>query len=203
MRDAISQDRLLVKRLLKGDRPAFDQFFADQFPRIYRFVLSRSGGDHDLAEELAQETLCRSLEKLKAWRGEAGLTTWLFTISRNLMTDRLRSPAGRVVSFGPADPPPEIRAALESLDAAVEDPENAGMSAQLKLTVQAALDYLPARQAQVLSLKYLRDHPVSQIAAHLKITEKAVESLLSRGRAGFRDAFNELAGAAGQARETP
>lgn len=190
MTSLVNEDRLLIKRLLKGDEQAFARFFADQFPRVYRFALSRTRGDQALAEEVAQETLCRAMEKLSGWRGEAGLTSWLFTICRNLLSDRFRGPAGRTRNFFVPDDDPEISAALESLESAqADDPERSGMAAELRLAVQAALDYLPSRQARALRLKYFEGSSVRELAQVMELTEKAAESLLSRARRDFREAF--------------
>jgi RNA polymerase sigma-70 factor (ECF subfamily) len=189
----ITADEFLIKRLLKGDAGAFDQFFDDFFPRVFRFALTRVGGNQDLAEELAQATLCKALENLKNWRGEAALTTWLFTICRNLLTDMNRGPRGRVASFGHADDFAEVRAALESLESSLSvTPEQHSLAGELKHFVQLTLDYLPPQYATALRLKYLQGLSVNQIADHLQMTSKAAESLLTRARGAFRDGFGEM-----------
>lgn len=190
----ISADQFLVRRLLKGDQGAFNEFFEDFFPRVYRFALSRVGGDEDLAEELAQSTLCKAMESLKKWRGEAALTTWLFTICRNQLLDMKRGPRGRVATFGQPDDFSEVRAALESLESAeTVSPEHQSLAGELKHFVQLTLDYLPTDYATALRLKYLDGLSVVQIAEHLQLTPKAAESLLTRARGAFRDGFGELA----------
>ena len=40
-------DKALVRRLLSGDEAAFRHFFDGHFPRLYRFALKRTDGDHD------------------------------------------------------------------------------------------------------------------------------------------------------------
>ena len=48
----IVQDRDLAARVAGGDQAAFDMFFKEYFPRLFRFTLSRVGNDPDLAEEV-------------------------------------------------------------------------------------------------------------------------------------------------------
>lgn len=55
----------------------------------------------------------------------------------------------------------------------------------------AALAALPQSQRQALVLRYLDDFPVPEIAAALGRSTHAVESLLARGRAGFKRAYSE------------
>lgn len=64
-------DKTLVRRLLAGEEDAFALFFGTNFARLYRFALTRTDGDADAAEEVAQKTLIVALRKLHTFRGEA------------------------------------------------------------------------------------------------------------------------------------
>lgn len=183
-------DRELVRRMRDGDEAAFDQFFAGCFPRLFRFALARVG-DEAAAEDIVQASLVQAVRKLHTWRGEASLFTWICTICRREIADR----AGRAASQPTVpltDDHPEVRAALESLGASIEGPDAALEREDVGRLVQQALDYLPLRYAQVLQWKYLDDLPVADIAERLDSSSKAAESLLSRARAAFRDAFQSL-----------
>ena len=81
-------DLELVDRLLRGERAAFDAFFNEYYPKLYRFVKRRRPHDMAAAEDIAQATLCRALESLRGYRGEAALMTWLCTICRREMSAR-------------------------------------------------------------------------------------------------------------------
>ncbi|MEL7186788.1 MAG: sigma factor, partial [Pseudomonadota bacterium] len=82
-------DKRLVKKLLAGDERAFDQFFSENFARLYRFALVRLSDDPDAAREVAQTTLSLAVRKLKTYRGEAALFSWLCAICRNVTSDWL------------------------------------------------------------------------------------------------------------------
>ena len=81
-------DLELVERLLRGDARAFDEFFREYYPKLYRFVRRRVPEDPAAAEDLAQGTLCRALESLRGYRGEAALFTWLCTLCRRELAGR-------------------------------------------------------------------------------------------------------------------
>jgi len=83
-------DRDLVGRLLRGERAAFDEFFNEYYPKLYRFVKRRMPSDASACEDVAQATLCRALESLHGYRGEAALMTWLCTICRRELGARWR-----------------------------------------------------------------------------------------------------------------
>jgi DNA-directed RNA polymerase specialized sigma24 family protein len=87
---------------LAGDEPAFEEFFAAYFPRLFRFALPRVGGDEDAAEEATQAALVKAIEKLHTYRGEAALFTWLCAICRNeIVTIQRRTHREPASSFQP------------------------------------------------------------------------------------------------------
>ena len=86
---------------------------------------------------------------------------------------------------------PEIRAALDSLDA-LQQKETARL-------VQVVLDRLPARYGDALEWKYIEGLSVAEIGERLGIATKAAESVLARARAAFRDAFSAVQGLGAQA----
>ena len=187
------EDRQLVDRLLAGERDAFDEFFNEYYPKLYRFVKRRIPRDHATAEDIAQGAICRALQSLGSFRGEAALMTWLCTLCRREMSARWRDIRAFADGPGLVEDDPEIRAALESLLAGA-DPLQASTREQVRETIRTALDYLPAPYADVLEWKYVREMSVADIATRLGRSPKAAESLLTRARDAFREAFVLLHG---------
>jgi len=188
-------DREMVDRLLRGERTAFDQFFNEYYPKLFRFVRRRMPRDAAGAEDVAQATLCRALESLRGYRGEAALMTWLYTICRREMSARWQENRRYADAPALAEDDPQIRIALESLLAAEQgDPLLATDREQIGQSIRAALDYLPAPYADILEWKYVREMSVNDIATRLGRSAKATESLLTRARAAFREAFSLLRG---------
>src|SRR6476620_8291696 len=112
-----SADLDFARRLRSGDESAFEAFFAEYFPRVYRFARVRLGGDNDAAEEVAQATVTKALAKLSTYRGEAALFTWLCTFCRHEIAAHWR-PRGRDRAVvGLVEDDPEVAAALDSLSA--------------------------------------------------------------------------------------
>jgi RNA polymerase sigma-70 factor (ECF subfamily) len=190
-------DQELVQRLLRGDARAFDEFFNEYYPKLYRFVKRRMPRDASAAEDVAQATVCRALESLHTFRGEAALMTWLCTLCRREMSARWRDTRDFAIPAALSEDDPEIRAALESLLASESmDPVLLAGRAQVRETICAALDYLPAPYADILEWKYVSELSVAQIAQRLGRSVKATESLLTRAREAFRETFTLLRGGA-------
>lgn len=188
-------DQDLVTRLLRGDARAFDRFFHEYYPKLFRFVKRRLPDDPAAAEDMAQATLCRALESLHTFRGEAALMTWLCTLCRREMSARWRDAQPYAAATALVEDDPEVRAALESLlTAEGSDPLLLAGREQVRETIRVALDYLPAPYADILEWKYVRDMSVVEIARRLGRSAKATESLLTRAREAFRETFIVLRG---------
>ena len=180
-------ERELVRRMLGGDEGAFDEFFADYFPRLFRFAVTRLR-DPDAAEDIVQTSLMAAMRHLGSWRGEATLFTWLCTICRREIAAWQKRTARRVI-VSIEDDDRNLRAALDSIGAAAAAPDARLARADTGRIVQLTLDHLPPRYSRALEWKYLEELSVDDIAGRLQCTPKAAESLLTRARDAFRDAF--------------
>jgi RNA polymerase sigma-70 factor (ECF subfamily) len=185
------EDRELTARMSAGDEAAFDAF-AERFTRpLYRFALSRLGGDRDLTGDIVQTTLTRALTRIDTYRGEASLLTWLTACCRNeiRMLVRRRGTAPVAVELDAASLP--AAAVPRPPDGS---PESSLLSREAASLVHAALDAIPVHYARALEWKYLERLPVQAIAERLSLHPKAAESLLTRAREAFRRAYRELGG---------
>jgi RNA polymerase sigma-70 factor (ECF subfamily) len=187
------QELALVERMRAGDEGAFETFARVYIPGLLRFAQRRLEGDRELSREVVQSTVCKVIQSLESFRGDAALFTWLCACCRNEIALHHRRLSRR---------PREV--ALESAGAAadpVEVPDPAGDASpeeRLQQTetaevVHAALDVIPPSYARAVEWRYLEGLPVGEIASRLEISYKAAESLLARGRSAFREAYERLA----------
>jgi RNA polymerase sigma-70 factor (ECF subfamily) len=185
-------DFALARRLLAGDESAFEEFFADYFPRVYRFACVRLAGNEDAAEEVVQSTLIKAINKLHTYRGEAALLTWLCTFCRREIA-AWQEQSGKAVEVSLMDDHPGTRAVLDAIaDLSRDDPERELHRRELSRLVQGVLDQLPERYGDALEWKYIEGLPVLEIAQRLGLGYKAAESLLTRARQAFREGFGLL-----------
>lgn len=160
------------------DREAFGRLFSHFAPRLKSW-LARTGSTEEQAEELAQEALVTVWRKAALFDpAQAAVSTWVFTIARNLRVDaarrhRLDTAGDECFEFDllPGDDTP----AGEQLDAT-----------RLAQRVRVAMDRLPAEQAQVLRLSYYDDEPHARIAAELGIPLGTVKSRMRLAVAHLR-----------------
>jgi RNA polymerase sigma factor (sigma-70 family) len=150
------------------DRAAFGRLFQHFAPRLKSWLM-RTGSSDEQAEELAQEAMVTVWRKAALFNpAQAAVSTWIFTIARNLRVDAAR----RRQLDGAGD---------ESFEfdlLAAEQPGSDELLDASRLTarVRDALRQLPPEQAQVLRLSYYDDEPHARIAAELGIPLGTVKS---------------------------
>jgi RNA polymerase sigma-70 factor (ECF subfamily) len=196
---AMTDESELIRRMLAGEARAFDAFFESHFPRLYRFALPRLNGDVEATREVVQATLGKAMRKLADFRGEAALFTWLCQICRREIVDRLRVERRHSDHLVLIDDRPELRAAIESLEAPDEyDLVKSYGRAEVGRLVQSVLDRLPARYGDALEWKYVEGRSVEEIGQRLGIGHTAAQSLLARARVSFREALEKVFGSAAE-----
>jgi RNA polymerase sigma-70 factor, ECF subfamily len=192
----VTEDQELVQRMLAGEERAFVTFFETYFPRVYRFALPRLDRNEDAAREVVQGTLVKAMRKLADFRGEAALLTWLCQICRREIADHVRSRRRRTEKVVLIDDSPEVRAALELIEAPPgDDPLRLYDQGELRRLVHAVLDRLPGRYGEALDWKYVEGRSVEEIGDLLGIGHTAAQSLLARARVAFRDGLEAVFGA--------
>jgi len=190
---ASAEEQELIARMRGGDEEAFASFAASYLPALYRFALRRLGNDRELAQEIAQETVVKVIERFDSFRGEAALFTWICACCRNEIAGHFRRRARRPVEV-------ELRAEAESVMADVLPlaarrplgPEQRLIEIEHRELVHLALDRLPKRYAEAMEWRYVDELSVGEIAARWTCTYKAAESTLSRSRAAFLEVYLEL-----------
>jgi RNA polymerase sigma-70 factor (ECF subfamily) len=192
---AVTSDPQLIRRMLAGDERAFDAFFNAYFPRVYRFALPRLNGDVDATREVVQATLEKAMRKLESYRGESGLFTWICQICRNEIVDYIRA-RRRMRHVVLIDDEPELRAAIESIEAPEEfDLAKSYGRAESARIVRVVLDRLPSTYGDALEWKYIEGQSVEAIGKRLGIGTIAAQSLLARARRAFREGLEAVFGA--------
>jgi RNA polymerase sigma-70 factor, ECF subfamily len=153
---AEASDADLIQRAGAGDRAAFETLYRRYARAIFGLALRRLG-DRARAEDAVQETFTsvwRSARSYDPARGPGG--PWLYAVARNAIIDRSRA---RVET--PMEVPDE--AAVE------EGPPELAERSWVALRVHRALEELPEREREVLSLAYWSGLSQSEVAGFLGI----------------------------------
>ncbi len=180
-------DVALVERVKAGDVRAFESLHRRYYNRIYRLAFTRLGNTED-ASDVACNTFCRALKSLPNYqfRRTTSLYPWLHQIASNLVVDVVRDrPAGGMLSLD-AQAAEDVDSFLEYLPADGPSPQELVEREEVRAMVIAAIQKLPADQSRALSMRFLSDLSIREIAQALDRTEGAVKSLLHRALVGVR-----------------
>ncbi len=176
--DGGGRERGLRHAVLAGDELAWKILYDEAFPGLYRYVLWRCGGLRDPADEVVQETWLTAVRRLRSFDPAAGsFAAWLRGIAANLLRNHFRREYRRARRTQPLDVEP----------AAASENERREQAERVAL----ALGALPEHYESVLRAKYLEGQSVVAIAAARDESPKAVESLLTRARQAFREAYRQ------------
>jgi len=79
----------LIKDAKKGDHLAFAMLFRENYPFLVKYLMKITM-NLDTAEEIAQETMAKCVQKIHLYNGQSKFTTWLVSIATNTYIDQCR-----------------------------------------------------------------------------------------------------------------
>ena len=178
-------ERQLVDLVLRRDRKATARFVAEYADGVYAYVRHRLAPRADAVDDVVQDVFLAALDGLPRFAGTSGLRAWLLGIARHKVEDYYRR---------------QLRA-HESLDdgLAGDEPHDDGPlvdelidRGRLEARTQQVLRRLPEVYAVALLWRYWENRSVRDMANAAGKTEKAIERLLARARARFRQLWGQV-----------
>ena len=173
-------ERELIGRVLAGDPSAERAMYDAHVDRVFRLVF-RMSGDLDRAQDYTQETFIRAFERLREFRGEAALSTWLGSIAISITLNGLR----------------KVRRAMDR-EVTLDDSMLAGRldrvaEPDLKERLSRAIDDLPDGYRAVFVMHDVEGYTHQEIAASLGVHPGTSKAQLFRARARLREALADFA----------
>ncbi|PIR15404.1 MAG: RNA polymerase subunit sigma-24 [Elusimicrobia bacterium CG11_big_fil_rev_8_21_14_0_20_64_6] len=187
-------ERELIARSQQGDARAFTRLIGRYEDRIYRLAKHVCTGLPAEADDVYQDTFLTAFKKLKSFRGDAELGTWLYRIASNLCLMRRRKK--KAEPFVPLLDRPHDHddAAAHQYRDWSPTPEETANKKELVGKVAEALAKLPVEYRLILTLRDIEGLSTQETAKILKLSAAAVKSRLHRGRLFLRDEFERAFG---------
>ena len=170
-------DRFLVDAAKTGNEAALSELYALYFPRVYRYILARTGNSYD-AEDLTEEVFMKVLEAIERfeWR-EAPFSAWLFRIAHNAVISQRRKDGAR----GRSAPLTE-GLALDS-----QGPDELVENRLALRDIMDAAQKLPEAQRQVIALRFGAGLSVAETARAMNKGEGNVKVIQHKAIAKLRE----------------
>ena len=176
----------LITAVRRGDDRAFEELYARYRPRIGSYVLGMVG-DHQRAEDIAQEVFIAALRRLRATERPVAFKPWLYEIAKNACIDEFRR--SRRVREVPLESDGEeiqpARLIAHGADAVVEHKQRFD-------DLRGAFRGLSESHHRIIVMRELEGRSYTQIGESLGMTKPVVESTLFRARRKLGEEYEEL-----------
>ena len=158
---------------------AWRAFYDAYFGRLWRYLLVVAAGNEDAAREALQATLLRVTRHIKVFRDENSFWSWLTVLARSAFADETKK-RRRYFLF--------LDRFTRHTNVELDGADERQTDERLKSLLERHVALLPPDERNLVEQKYFARRAVREIADELHMTEKAVESKLSRVRKKLKDA---------------
>ena len=178
-----ASDVALMLRVRDGDLEAFETLVTRHQHSVVGTAAKMLGGAAD-AEDIGQQVFVRVWKHAARYQPSAKFTTWLMTITRNLVFNELRRRRRSQQVSMDADEGDTIR--HQFVDEQAAAPSEEMLDSELHEAIDAAIASLPEAQRLAIVLRRYEGMPYEEIAEVLKTSVPAVKSILFRARAELK-----------------
>jgi len=161
----------------------FEEIFDSYYPRIFRYILYRTGNP-DIAKDISAETFYKALNKINTYNSDRGsFSAWVYKIANNEINYYFRKKKYEPASYnaaieegGFAEPQAKVDIENEFIEVQEEMAKNKDF-----LQICEAIKNIPQIYQEVITLRFLENKKISEISMILDKKEGTIKSILSRG----------------------
>lgn len=183
---ADQSDQLLLRRIQRGDRQAFEWLIHRYERPLYNFAY-RFLSDADTAADICQQTFIQFYTHSGELHSEEALGPWLFRVARYRCLDEIRRQRTTAFSRFAAEADDEGLSPLDRLADAGPQPDDLAERDDLQRILQNAIAALPPKYREVVALRYAADLSFAEIGAVLGLPEATVKTQFHRAKPLLRD----------------
>ena len=184
--DGNEEDIALMARVARGDEEAFRLLVEKHQGAVIGTVAKMTNNSHE-SEDIAQQVFIRLWKSAKRYQPTAKFTTFLFTITRNLVFNASRRKSRRK-EHSLDEQEDDWHRSVED-PAATSRPDLTLANSELRTMVDQAIASLPEKQRLAVVLRRYENMPYDEIASVLELSVPAVKSQLFRARTALREAL--------------
>ena len=184
-------DITLMLSVKRGDEEAFQTLVERHQYRIVGTVAKMLGRETD-AEDIAQQVFVRVWQSASRYEPGAKFTTWLLTITRNLVFNEMRRRRRSKLVEMQTEEDEERFAQHE--DSTARSPSSLAQNAELQNAIADAIAALPESQRMAVILRRYEELSYEEIAEVLKTSVPSVKSLLFRARTELKERLKTFLG---------
>ena len=168
-------DDVYVHKTVEGDVEAFNELVNRHHTKIYGLAYRMLGNAED-AEDATQETFLEAYKSIKTFRFQSQFGTWLYRVGMNTCNQYIRKAKShnRMLNAYTEE------TAAQGMTEEREIPERMAIKTEQRKVIQAAIDRLPPKQREVVTLYYMQHLKYKEIAEVLNCSLGTVASRLNK-----------------------
>jgi RNA polymerase sigma-70 factor (ECF subfamily) len=184
-------DLVLVKRVQRGDKTAFDLLVRKYQHKVVKLVLRYVRNPAE-AEDIAQEAFIKAYRALPQFRGDSAFYTWMYRIAintaKNSLASRDRSPIAYDLDLNDPEESHSVQSRLQDPDT----PEGMALTEEIRGIVNSAIEGLPEELKTAIVLRELDGLSYEEIAAAMECPVGTVRSRIFRAREAIDKRLREV-----------
>lgn len=163
----------IIKEILNGKTEQYE-YFLDRYGQQVFVLVDRIVSCQEDAEELTQDVFLKAFQQLSSFKAESTFSTWIYRIATNIAISAVRKKRNDVLRL---DDSVFANLSDTQVDAALEDESEEQME-----RLQQAMNQLEADERALITLYYLEERPLAEVAFILGMTEGNAKVKLHRIR---------------------
>lgn len=168
---------LCVQQVLSGNTSAF-AYFVETYQDMAMTIALRICGNRQDAEDIVQESYLKAFRNLHSFRSDSKFSTWLYRIVYNTAVTHIHARMWTTDYGKEAEDVPAL---------SDDNPELQMEETEKKEMVSEILDQMTKGDALLLTLYYMEDHSVKEVAKITGLNESNVKVKLFRARKAFKE----------------
>ncbi|HLA71229.1 MAG TPA: RNA polymerase sigma factor RpoE [Steroidobacteraceae bacterium] len=184
-------DLVLVKRVQRGDKSAFDLLVRKYQHKVVKLVLRYVRNPAE-AEDITQEAFIKAYRALPQFRGDSAFYTWMYRIAintaKNSLASRDRSPIAYDLDLTDPEESHSVQTKLQDPDT----PEGMALTEEIRGIVNSAIEALPEELKTAIVLRELDGLSYEEIAAAMECPVGTVRSRIFRAREAIDKRLREV-----------
>lgn len=174
-----TSDKAIIEEVLKGNQKAY-RTLVERYQN-YVFTISMNVlKSREEAEEAAQDVFVKVYKMLRSFEGKSKFSTWLYTVTYRTALDYQKKKKFKIQSI---DSESSI---LQIKDTLTPNPEKNMQQEDLQEKLKQAIRQLKPADASIITLFYLHEKSVQEVAQIMELTVSNVKTKLHRLREVLR-----------------
>lgn len=178
------EEKQLIKKVLKGDTASFG-YFVSTYQDMALTVAYRICKNRQDAEDIVQESFVRAFHNLHTFRFTSKFSTWFYRIVYNTAISEMQTSFFKTEFTEYEQMNGQTLYSDMDAVASIENVERSEI-------INEVLDKMPTEESLIITLFYLEENSIKDVAQMLSITESNVKVRLHRGRKRFADLVSTI-----------